>query len=147
MNLLTHIPLSTPVLAIASQVHASECRMLDGRPKAVLLPAPVHEKEEVSFGVCAPTTSTTVAMAVGDMLALSTAEAMYEMEEEGLKGVFLRNHPGGAIGAVARKENVKREREEDVMEVEVERERGRDKIDEGRSAKRRKRIISPPDSV
>jgi D-arabinose 5-phosphate isomerase GutQ len=68
-----------------------------------LLPAPIHELEEVSFGVCAPTTSTTVTIAVGDMLALTVAEALYEREEQGVKDVFKKNHPGGAIGAKARK--------------------------------------------
>lgn len=57
----------------------------------------------MSFGVCAPTTSTTVTIAVGDMLALTVAEAMYEREEEGVKDVFRRNHPGGSIGVKARK--------------------------------------------
>jgi hypothetical protein len=37
------------------------------------------------------------------MLALTVAEAMYDNEEEGVKDVFRRNHPGGAIGAKARK--------------------------------------------
>jgi hypothetical protein len=44
-----------------------------------------------------------VTIAVGDMLALTVAEALYEREEEGVKDVFRRNHPGGAIGAKARK--------------------------------------------
>lgn len=42
-------------------------------------------------------------IAVGDMLALTVAEALHEMEEGGVKDVFRRNHPGGAIGAKARK--------------------------------------------
>jgi D-arabinose 5-phosphate isomerase GutQ len=67
------------------------------------LPAPIHELEEVSFGVCAPTTSTTVTIAVGDMLALTVAETLHEHEDDGVRDVFRRNHPGGAIGAKARK--------------------------------------------
>ena len=69
---------------------------LRDRPNGILLPAPIHELEEVSFGVCAPTTSTTVAIAVGDMLALAAAEVLHQ---DDTRHVFRRNHPGGAIGA------------------------------------------------
>lgn len=37
------------------------------------------------------------------MLALTVAETLHEREEGGVKDVFKRNHPGGAIGAKARK--------------------------------------------
>ncbi|KAH7397224.1 hypothetical protein BKA66DRAFT_566353 [Pyrenochaeta sp. MPI-SDFR-AT-0127] len=100
MALLDHIPSHTPILAITSHKNASACPLLDDRPNAILLPAPIHELEETSFGVCAPTTSTTVTIAVGDMLALTVAEALYEAET---KTVFKRNHPGGAIGAKSRR--------------------------------------------
>lgn len=98
--LLDHIPSHTPILAITSHTKPSECPLLRGRPRSILLPAPIHELEEVSFGVCAPTTSTTVTIAVGDMLALTIAEAMHQ---EDTKIVFRRNHPGGAIGAKTRR--------------------------------------------
>lgn len=101
--LLPHIPQATPVLAITSHKHVDDCPLLQAHENTILLPAPIHELEEVSFGVCAPTTSTTVTIAVGDMLALTVAEALHEMEEGGVKDVFRRNHPGGAIGAKARK--------------------------------------------
>lgn len=100
MTLLDHIPLRTPILAITSHKHASACPLLCERPDAILLPAPIHELEEASFGVCAPTTSTTVTIAVGDMLALTVAEALHE---EKTRHVFQRNHPGGAIGAKSRR--------------------------------------------
>ncbi|KAH9879474.1 hypothetical protein IAQ61_001292 [Plenodomus lingam] len=100
MALLPHIPLHTPILAITSHTKPSDCPLINQRPNAVLLPAPIHELEEVSFGVCAPTTSTTVTIAVGDMLALTVAEALHEEETE---TVFRKNHPGGAIGAKARR--------------------------------------------
>ncbi|KAJ4992390.1 hypothetical protein SVAN01_02099 [Stagonosporopsis vannaccii] len=100
--LLDHIPSHTPIIAVTSHTHASKCPLLNERPDAILLPAPIHELEEVSFGVCAPTTSTTVTIAVGDMLALTAAEAMHEEET---KSVFKKNHPGGAIGAKARRLN------------------------------------------
>jgi hypothetical protein len=40
------------------------------------------------------------------MLALTAAEALYEREEQGVKDVFRKNHPGGAIGAKTRKISV-----------------------------------------
>lgn len=100
LHLLDHLPETTPILAITAHIDAAECLLLADRPDAILLPAPIHELEEVSFGVCAPTTSTTVAIAVGDMLALTVAECLHEDET---KHVFKRNHPGGAIGAKARR--------------------------------------------
>ena len=100
MALLEHIPSHTPILAITSHTKPSDCPLLDDRPNSILLPAPIHELEEVSFGVCAPTTSTTVTIAVGDMLALTVAEALHQDET---KAVFRTNHPGGAIGAKARR--------------------------------------------
>lgn len=103
MALLAHIPSHTPIIAITSHTKPSECPLLDTRPNSVLLPAPIHELEETSFGVCAPTTSTTVTIAVGDMLALTVAEALHE---EDTKSVFRKNHPGGAIGAKSRRLDV-----------------------------------------
>ncbi|CAO2658353.1 Nn.00g060760.m01.CDS01 [Neocucurbitaria sp. VM-36] len=100
MALLAHIPSYTSILAITSHTKSLECPLLNERPNSVLLPAPIHELEETSFGVCAPTTSTTVTIAVGDMLALTVAEALHEEET---KSVFRRNHPGGAIGAKSRR--------------------------------------------
>ncbi|KAF2680754.1 SIS domain-containing protein [Lentithecium fluviatile CBS 122367] len=95
MAVLGHVPSATPVLAVTSHTKARECPLLRERPDGILLPAPIHELEEVSFGVCAPTTSTTVAIAVGDMLALTVAEALHADDKE---NVFRKNHPGGAIG-------------------------------------------------
>jgi D-arabinose 5-phosphate isomerase GutQ len=67
-----------------------------GGGMGIVLPAPIHESEESTFGVSAPTTSTTVAMAVCDMLALTVAERIHGGSAA---KVFARNHPGGAIGA------------------------------------------------
>jgi D-arabinose 5-phosphate isomerase GutQ len=108
MALLEYIPSRTPILAITSHTKPSDCPLLDGRPNSILLPAPIHELEETSFGVCAPTTSTTVTIAVGDMLALTVAEALHEEEA---KSVFRKNHPGGAIGAKSRRL--------DIIEVDI----------------------------
>ena len=78
----------------------ADCPLVADRPDAIILPAPVHELEEVSFGVPAPTTSTTVALAVADMLALAVAN---QIHGDKMADVFRRNHPGGAIGAKRRK--------------------------------------------
>ncbi|KMP01296.1 arabinose 5-phosphate isomerase [Coccidioides immitis RMSCC 2394] len=61
--------------------------------------APVHEREEISFGLPAPTTSTTVALAVGDALALAVARSLHTIPGRGPAEVFKEFHPGGAIGA------------------------------------------------
>ncbi|KAK7562007.1 hypothetical protein IWX91DRAFT_356056 [Phyllosticta citricarpa] len=100
INLLPHIGAGVPIMALTGHADfEEECPLLAGRRRgthAVLLPAPIHESEEKSFGVSAPTTSTTVAMAVGDMLAITAAERIHE-DDKGR--VFKKNHPGGAIGA------------------------------------------------
>ena len=103
LAVLDHVPTSTPVLAITSQPRLADCPLLRDRADGILLPAPIHEPEEVSFGVCAPTTSTTVAIAVGDMLTLTLTQALYA---DTTKQVLKKNHPGGAIG-----ENAKRKAE------------------------------------
>jgi len=47
----------------------------------------------------APTTSTTVALALGDALAVATAGYLHEgLEGRESSAVFGRNHPGGALG-------------------------------------------------
>jgi len=80
--------------------HASPdtCPLNNSNPNFILLPAPIHEKEAVSFGVTAPTTSTTVTIALGDALALSIAEQMHEAQGRRTEDVFRSYHPGGAIG-------------------------------------------------
>ena len=66
---------------------------LPTRP-VVFLSAEIAVSEERSFGVEAPTTSTTVAVALMDALALAVSRVVHL---DG-KSVFRRNHPGGAIG-------------------------------------------------
>jgi D-arabinose 5-phosphate isomerase GutQ len=99
LNLLPHIPLSTRVLALTSRISREDCPLVAGRVDGILLPAPVHALEDDSFGVSAPTTSTTVALAVTDMLALTVAD---QLHGDTTKQVFKRNHPGGAIGMTHR---------------------------------------------
>lgn len=87
-------------MAMTSHTKANDCPLLrehDG----ILLPSPLHEPEEVSFGICAPTTSTTVQIAIGDMLALTVGERIHTDKKS---QVFKKNHPGGAIGQVTKAE-------------------------------------------
>ena len=98
LNLLPHLPRQLQIVALTSQSKATECPLLKEHENGVLLPAPLFELEEVSFGVSAPTTSTTVQIAIGDMLALTVADQLHENKGK----TFKKNHPGGAIGAVTR---------------------------------------------
>lgn len=96
MALSAHIPTNIPILALTAHTDSVTCPLIAGFPDAILLPAPIHESEESTFGLCAPTTSTTVAIAVGDMLALTAVDCIHKEEAS---AVFKGNHPGGAIGA------------------------------------------------
>jgi D-arabinose 5-phosphate isomerase GutQ len=98
INLLPHLPRRLQIVALTSQSNKSECPLLREHANGILLPAPLFELEEVSFGVSAPTTSTTVQIAIGDMLALTVADQMHENKGK----TFRKNHPGGAIGAVTK---------------------------------------------
>lgn len=98
VNLLPHLAPNLSVLAMTSHLKASDCPLLKAH-EGILLPAPLFESEEMSFGVNAPTTSTTIQIAIGDMLALTVAERVHT---DGTSRVFKKNHPGGAIGAVTR---------------------------------------------
>lgn len=99
--LLPHLPPSVPVIAITSHLHPSTCPILSfhSSDMAISLPAPIHEDEESSFGLSAPTSSTTVALALGDALALATARRLHTSPDRGPAEVFKSFHPGGAIGA------------------------------------------------
>ncbi|KAL4896140.1 hypothetical protein BDV59DRAFT_128403 [Aspergillus ambiguus] len=101
--LLPHIPSTVPVIAITAHLHASTCPLLIIPPPdmCILLPAPIHEDEESSFGVAAPTSSTTVALALGDALAIATARRLHTSPGRGPAEVFKSFHPGGAIGATS----------------------------------------------
>jgi D-arabinose 5-phosphate isomerase GutQ len=98
LQLLPHFSPSLPLLIITSHTHPSTCALVDQRPDAILLPAPIHESESSSFGVSAPTTSTTVALALGDALAVAISDELHPSVAE----VFSRYHPGGAIGQAAK---------------------------------------------
>ncbi|PKY03056.1 sugar isomerase [Aspergillus campestris IBT 28561] len=101
--LLPHIPSTVPVIAITAHMHPSTCPLLSFQPSdmGILLPAPIHEDEESAIGVCAPTSSTTVALSLGDALAIATARRLHTAPGRGPAEVFKSFHPGGAIGAAS----------------------------------------------
>ncbi|KAH6840628.1 hypothetical protein B0I37DRAFT_219437 [Chaetomium sp. MPI-CAGE-AT-0009] len=95
LTLLPHLDMSLPLILLTSHTRPETCDLIRHRPDTILLPAPVHESETASFGVAAPTTSTTVALTVGDALAVVVSRELFPS----VASVFSRNHPGGAIGA------------------------------------------------
>ena len=120
VTLLPHVDPALPLIILTSHVTAETCELIrqrnelaadagvsgrntDGTPPlsaaAILLPAPIPVEEKVSFGVAAPTASTTTALAVGDALAIVASKELHPSTES----VFLRNHPGGAIGDAFRR--------------------------------------------
>lgn len=102
LSLLPHIPPSVPVIALTSHTQPSACPLLSMHGPSgmgILLPAPIHEDEEASLGVSAPTSSTTVALCLGDALAIAVARKLHTAPGRGPADVFRSHHPGGAIGA------------------------------------------------
>jgi D-arabinose 5-phosphate isomerase GutQ len=96
VNVVTHLPSDVTVMALTAHPDAAICPLLANRSNSILLPASIHESEDSTFGVSAPTTSTTVAMAIGDMLAITVADIIHQGKSV---AAFRRNHPGGSIGA------------------------------------------------
>ena len=88
---------------MTSNMQASMCPLLSYHTPemGILLPAPVHEDEELSFGVCAPTSSTAVALSLGDALSIAVARKLHTSVGRGPAEVFKSFHPGGAIGAAS----------------------------------------------
>ncbi|KAH8685691.1 hypothetical protein BGZ60DRAFT_395806 [Tricladium varicosporioides] len=99
LSLLPHISSRIPTMILTSHTHPSKCEVIKRRPGTILLPAPLHISETDAFGVNAPTISTTMALALGDALAIAVSRELHS----NLSSVFLKNHPGGAIGAAATK--------------------------------------------
>ncbi|OAQ57536.1 sugar isomerase (SIS) [Pochonia chlamydosporia 170] len=97
MMMLPYLDDALPTIILTSHTHRDTCEFIRRRPSTILLPAPVHESEKASFGVSAPSTSTTLALALGDALAITVANEMHH----NVSAVFAKNHPGGAIGAAA----------------------------------------------
>ena len=98
MSILPHLHQDQAIIVLTSHLRREACEIARQRPTAIVLPAPIIEPEAVSFGVSAPTTSTTVCLAVGDALAIAAAQALHQS----VSGVFAKNHPGGAIGMAHR---------------------------------------------
>ncbi|KAF4426653.1 hypothetical protein F53441_14102 [Fusarium austroafricanum] len=96
--MLPHLDEALPTILLTSHTSPETCEFTNHRPNTILLPAPIPEPEKASFGVSAPTTSTTVALAIGDAIAITAAKEI----NASIAVVFAKNHPGGAIGAAAR---------------------------------------------
>lgn len=81
---------------MSSHTNPLTCPLFFSRPSglSILLPAPIPNSEVASFGVAAPTTSTTVALTLADALALAVARRLHLNPSTVFKGY----HPGGAIG-------------------------------------------------
>ncbi|PBP19659.1 SIS domain-containing protein [Diplocarpon rosae] len=94
LALLPHLDAALPLLIMTSHTQPSTCEIIRHRPDAILLPAPIHKSETECFGVNAPTTSTTMALALGDALAVVVSTELHV----NVQAVFSQNHPGGAIG-------------------------------------------------
>lgn len=103
MSLLPHIQSGIPLVIMSGHLSQSTCPLLThpSRRNAIniLLPTTIHESEISSFGVSAPTTSTTITLALGDSLALSVADELHTAAGLQTPAIFAANHPGGAIGA------------------------------------------------
>lgn len=103
MTLLPHIPTYIPLMVMTSHTVPSTCPLLNHpnrhNSQNILLPAPIHISETESFGLSAPTSSTTVAIALGDSIALAVGDRLHAAPLPSSSDVFLKNHPGGNIGA------------------------------------------------
>lgn len=103
--LMPHLDARLPLIVLTGKTTEAPVvmeRMKQAQSPTILLPAPIHESETATFGVSAPTTSTTMSLAVGDALALTCARELNPMVG-GVAATFGRNHPGGAIGATYQK--------------------------------------------
>jgi D-arabinose 5-phosphate isomerase GutQ len=99
ISLLPHFDASLPLIIMTSHTHPSTCEIIRHRPDTILLPAPIHKSETECFGFNAPTTSTTMALALGDALAVVISNELHI----NVQAVFSQNHPGGAIGQAIKK--------------------------------------------
>ncbi|KIV90413.1 hypothetical protein PV10_07722 [Exophiala mesophila] len=103
MSLLPHIQPNIPIIAMTGHLNTTTCPLLTHQSRVtsvnILLPTMIHESEISSFGVSAPTTSTTITLALGDSLALAVADELHSSAGLQTPAIFAANHPGGAIGA------------------------------------------------
>ncbi|KAL5348844.1 hypothetical protein ACLOAV_006267 [Pseudogymnoascus australis] len=96
LSLVPHLPPQNALIILTAHTHPSTCPLIDQRPSAILLPAPIPSSESSTFGLSAPTTSTTIALALGDALTLAIS---HELHGSSAPSIFATNHPGGALGA------------------------------------------------
>lgn len=103
LSLIPHINPGIPLIAMTSHLNPSTCPLLSHPARSgssnILLPTVIPESETASFGVSAPTTSTTITLALGDSLALAVADELHSSSGLQTPAIFAANHPGGAIGA------------------------------------------------
>lgn len=103
MSLLPHIKSCIPLIIMTAHLSPATCPLLSHPARLgstnILLPTTIHETETSSFGVSAPTTSTTITLALGDSLALAVADELHSSAGVETPAIFAANHPGGAIGA------------------------------------------------
>ncbi|KAG9247749.1 hypothetical protein BJ878DRAFT_141269 [Calycina marina] len=97
LKLIPHFDVNTPLIVMTSHTKRATCPIINVRPDAILLPQPIHQSEAESFGVNAPTSSTTMAIALGDALAMVIANDLHISVSD----IFRKYHPGGAIGAAS----------------------------------------------
>jgi len=102
LAVMPHLPPSIPTVVITAHTTTSACQLLATSINGFVLPAPIPESEMSSFGLSAPTSSTTVALALGDALALASIRHLEKLTGRDPAAVFAKNHPGGAIGATHR---------------------------------------------
>ncbi len=95
--MLSYVPRDLPLIAVTSYKDSSSCPFFAQRPSSscILLPAPIPRSEVEAFGVPAPTSSTTTALALTDALTLAVAHRLHPDP----RLIFHQHHPGGAIGA------------------------------------------------
>ncbi|KAK6382260.1 hypothetical protein LTS17_004147 [Exophiala oligosperma] len=102
LSLLPHIDPSIPLIVMSGHLTEQTCPILCHparmNSKNILVPTVIHESETASFGVSAPTTSTTITLAIGDSLALAVADDLHSAAGLQTPAIFAANHPGGAIG-------------------------------------------------
>lgn len=100
LSFLRHVSADLSLIALTSHFTPSTCPLFHSRPPglSIVLPAPIPTSEKASFGVAAPTTSTTVALTLSDALALAVARRLHL----NVAAVFNDYHPGGAIGLTNR---------------------------------------------
>ncbi|KAL9130076.1 MAG: hypothetical protein Q9217_001635 [Psora testacea] len=79
LSMVSHLPTQMPRLVISSHMDTATCPLISRQPHGnwILLPAPIPISEIKSFGLAAPTTSTTVALALTDALALAVARTLH----------------------------------------------------------------------